>query len=506
MIYMYSLVILVILSFNLPLVFTQNISNYLPEQNTKINNFYVYLPYILYNISIFLLILFSILLKKILTNFSITVFSYIISLYQLLFLIFYTIIWLFFGIYILLFTNKNELLYYQGIWLILNLISLIYPINRNSIWLILFGFSYENIKHVHIYLSILCIISVIIKVTSILLFYEYSYLFYMFDEKSNISPLAGTLSSFSIILTTIFSMPVIRKKIFELFYYSHKILFLIIIILTSAHSLITLIYLLHIIILYLIDIIIRIKNTKKAKILDLKIFGSEKSTQYILLKLQINKNSNLYPGTYFFINYKNISQLEWHPLSYIQNSKNCLTFYIKKIAKNSWTYKINKNDISSEIIIQGPYGKLYNPNLIKKYKHLLFFAGGIGITPLLSIIKDLNFKIKHGLYKNIESINVLWSLSNLCLIECYDMIIQELDKNIIKLEIYYLDIDIIESGIKDKYNIKLKKLNIDKKMSNLFKKIKNKETLVFCSGNKNLLYDVRKICSQKKILCLYEDF
>jgi predicted ferric reductase len=244
---------------------------------------------------------------------------------------------------------------------------------------------------------------------------------------------------------------------FELFYYSHKILFIFIIITICMHSVITLFYLIPVIILYLIDIFIRIKNTKKTILLDSKIISSNKETRYIIFKLRVMYNSHLYPGTYFFINLKDMSRMEWHPLSYVQNSKNCITFFVKDMGKNSWTRKIkNKKDILENIIIQGPYGNLYNPKLLKKYKHIIFFAGGIGITPLISIIQDIDLKLKNGLYKNIENISIFWSISKLILIECYQDLFQEFNKNKISLKIYCNESD-LENKFDYTYNIKFKK-------------------------------------------------
>jgi hypothetical protein len=506
---MYSLCLcLLLFASNVSLVFSKNFSDdYFPilYSNKDLSNFNTYLPFILYYGTIFFFIMISMFIKNIFVNFDIKIFSYIVSLYQILFLIFYTLIWLFSCIYIFLFRN-DDLLYYQGIWLILNLTSLIYPINRNSIWVNILEFSYKNIKIIHIYISILCIISVIVKIVTVLFYHDIQYLFDIFDKKLNISPLSGTLSSFCIFLTSIFSIPIIRKKIFELFYYSHKILFIVIIIATCMHSFITLFYLIPAIILYLIDIFIRIKNTKKTMLLESKIIGINKDSQYVIFKLRVMNKYNLFPGKYFFINLKDMSRLEWHPLSYIQNTKNCITFFVKDMGKNSWTSKIkNKKEILQNIIIQGPYGNLYKPQVIKKYKHIIFFAGGIGITPLISIIQDIDLKLKNGLYKNIENISIFWSISKLILIECYQELFEELNKNKISLKIYCNQND-LENRFNYNYDIKFKKLEISKTILKIIKKEKIGEIIVLCSGNKNLLRDTRETCYQNNIKCMFEDF
>jgi predicted ferric reductase len=88
-------------------------------------------------------------------------------------------------------------------------------------------------------------------------------------------------------------------------------------------------------------------------------------------------------ATLIFLQYK-----LWfhHPFSFSDayNGKN-LRFTIK--ASGDFTSKINNLKVGTKVWIDGPLGAFTAKNSItKKY---LFIAGGIGITPILSIIKSL---------------------------------------------------------------------------------------------------------------------
>lgn len=63
-----------------------------------------------------------------------------------------------------------------------------------------------------------------------------------------------------------------------------------------------------------------------------------------------------------------------------------------KILKTSSSFKkaLNNLKIGEEILAKGPDGDFVIGNLNKNY---IFIAGGIGITPFISIIRQLNFEI-----------------------------------------------------------------------------------------------------------------
>ena len=112
----------------------------------------------------------------------------------------YLIWWLSMIVYSFIPNDKTEILFRLGVWISLNMASVLLPITRNSIWIILFKISYNRIIHIHKFMSILCIISIIIKIVAVLVILNLSFLFVPYNSDTGGSPLGGTLSSLSIIL------------------------------------------------------------------------------------------------------------------------------------------------------------------------------------------------------------------------------------------------------------------------------------------------------------------
>ena len=326
------------------------------------NNSHIF--YLIITLTIFLFLLVLIFISNS-TKFN---FNKNINLY---YLGYYSIdIFLFYSLYILWWTSLLSLSFFSfevlnrlGIWICLNISFTLLPVTRNSLWVTLLKISHDKLINIHKLIAVLCSLSVIIKSIVIIVLYNYSYLF------KNISNLSGTICSLSIIFTSIFAMPYIKKNIFELFYYSHKILCILTIISLSFHYIICLYYITPSILLYLVDLIFRILHTKKVKYSNVKIYDfSEYNTSYIFLILNMKKQIKIDPGSYFFICCDKISSLQWHPLSLISDSNNNLVFCVKNMGDNSWSnnlkYLENIKFDTNNIYLQGPY---YHINFKEKY-------------------------------------------------------------------------------------------------------------------------------------------
>ena len=70
----------------------------------------------------------------------------------------------------------------------------------------------------------------------------------------------------------------------------------------------------------------------------------------------------------------------------------------------------NRIEITLPILIDGPHGNSMIDLDSEEYQTLLFISGGIGITPLLSFVKNLFFEIKNG--RKIKKIVFVWSGRN----------------------------------------------------------------------------------------------
>jgi NAD(P)H-flavin reductase len=220
-------------------------------------------------------------------------------------------------------------------------------------------------------------------------------------------------------------------------------------------------------------------------------------TSSIFIELSFLKSIKTFPGCYFLLCfYKDISKYQWHPLSLITNDNNILSFCAKDNGGNSWTNKlknvINEYNIllNSKIYIQGPYGtdfsKYYKNN---KYNNIILFCGGIGITPLISILQDLELKIKYNTLNNLKKINFIWLVNNQYLIKSFEKYFMNLsNKFIINIFITGHDLeyaDDINVNFYDKLNIFYYKPSVS---SLLTKKLILKENnCIISCGNPNLI-------------------
>ena len=432
------------------------------------------------------------------------------------FCIIYFLWWLGMLTYSFVTNDKNEALFRLGIWISLNMATVLLPITRNSIWIILFKISYDRIIHIHKFIAILCLISIIVKLIAVLVYFNFIFLFIPYNESTGGSPLGGTLSSLAMLLIAFLSIPYIRRNFFEVFYFSHRILCYFSIAAGIWHFLLTLYYILPTFLLYIIDIILRFLNTKKALYSHLKIIGDEdKNTLCIFMTISLLKPIKTPPGSYFFICFKEISSVEWHPLSLITQNHDTLTFCAKDMGKGSWTNKIRLLDESrslksklkdSPVLLQGPYGHINIDYKNNKYKYLILVAGGIGITPILSILYDINHN--HRKFKHLKHIYLIWVVPHSSLVDGLSFFLKYLNKEIFTISIYST-YKKIEEGCQDNYfNIQ----NSRPKMSNIINSIYDENKMisselgVSCCGPHSMSNDVIISCSKLNIDICNENF
>ena len=137
----------------------------------------------------------------------------------------------------------------------------------------------------------------------------------------------------------------------------------------------------------------------------------------IMLKLPRAHFKTYRPGQYFFVNIPEITMNEWHPFTASAVLDDDIVFYIKRMKKSKlsasrvpWTHRLallmEESSKYPAIRLSGPFGHTD----FELYETVIFFAGGIGITPMIaSFTMFLRDALeKKGRFPNVKCVVLVW--------------------------------------------------------------------------------------------------
>jgi predicted ferric reductase len=287
----------------------------------------------------------------------------------------------------------------------------------------------------------------------------------------------------------------------------------------TLHKVSSIFYLLPSVVLYCIDLALRIFNTNKGVSSKVYTVGSKRNkTSSTFLTISLSKKiKNIEPGSFFLLCCKNISNFEWHPISVVMynSNENILLFAIKNAGEKSWSNKLNnmKDTITNplEVFCQGPYSHLKLGYKTNKYKHILFIANGIGITPFFSILNDIQNMFYEGKLNKLEKVIVIWVINHISFLKVFKDIIK-FDIELIHFNIYITRMnDTLEETSNNEYyfsNIIYQRPKLEEYIENysIGNNIDVKDFSIFCCGSYSLLNDVYLSCSKTNIELYTESF
>jgi predicted ferric reductase len=317
--------------------------------------------------------------------------------------------------------------------------AMILPINRNSVWGKLLDYPWDGMVKFHKWMSITFLL---ISTGHMIAFWFCFNTLNIFpnalfsspntyrDVDSTIAMMSGLILFVILPVFGIFTWNYIRRNYFELFYYTHftsSILFMA----TLWHADFAWMYLVPGLTMYLIDYMLRFTdNIKNYEIIGLEPCGDDiVELAFVINNPNTNTNTSisstvvnsakeeakLHPltfesGQYVFINIPELSPLQSHPFNISGSMYDTSTIiHIKSCGEHSWTgqllalakkiklqndnYNGNSKVNSSlfplkrlAISVDGPYG---TPFPYPRCSTILLVGGGIGVTPLHSILRSL---------------------------------------------------------------------------------------------------------------------
>ncbi|KAJ1385364.1 Riboflavin synthase-like beta-barrel [Sesbania bispinosa] len=213
-------------------------------------------------------------------------------------------------------------------------------------------------------------------------------------NKVGISNVAGGVALLAGLTMWAATLPFIRRKAFELFFYTHHlyIVFVVFFVLHVGFSYSCI--MLPGFYLFLIDRYLRfLQSQQKVRLVSARVLPCE------AVELNFSKNPGLCyaPTSIIFINVPTISKLQWHPFTITSSSdtdSDTLSIVIK--SSGSWSHALYHKLTSSsppahlDVSIEGPYGPA--STFFSRHEMLVMVSGGSGITPFISIIRSLLFK------------------------------------------------------------------------------------------------------------------
>lgn len=110
------------------------------------------------------------------------------------------------------------------------------------------------------------------------------------------------------------------------------------------------------------------------------------STDLFSVKISLNYNLNFIPGQFFYFRVISVDiKREEHPFTIASRpGKNTVELIIKK--EGEWTHALSRLRSGTEVLFDGPYGRF-------NFSHsgpMLWVAGGVGITPFLSMLRSID--------------------------------------------------------------------------------------------------------------------
>ena len=117
----------------------------------------------------------------------------------------------------------------------------------------------------------------------------------------------------------------------------------------------------------------------------------------IRVALAEEQRSRYAAGQYIFLNVPSISSLQWHPFSITSAPRegHIVVFHVKALGgPSSWTSSLlaaakESSDGTLSVKIDGFFGHNATSALAKPRTAVVLVGGGVGVTPLLSILADL---------------------------------------------------------------------------------------------------------------------
>jgi predicted ferric reductase len=226
----------------------------------------------------------------------------------------------------------------------------------------------------------------------------------------------GFFAFMLMLLVFVTSLPQIRRRFFEVFYYIHHV-FIAIWVLAILHNSSAL-HQAILIVPFALWGLDRLVRCYRGRVRSHKLIKSQIIADALRLEFQGPITSCCPPvqtesGSYAFINCPAVSWLQWHPFSISSRADaEHFTFHIKNMGAGTFTKALHEHfekNPNAKVYVDGPYG--HCAVRFEEYSSIVLVAGGVGVTPMAAILDDLYEKCKSGKKPpRLENVIFCWSV------------------------------------------------------------------------------------------------
>jgi predicted ferric reductase len=129
--------------------------------------------------------------------------------------------------------------------------------------------------------------------------------------------------------------------------------------------------------------------TKKHPFEVSRVASAGKDAQTLELKPVNGKNLEYLPGQFAFFSFKSRQlSAEWHPFTLSSSPTRPNNLQITVRSCGDWTDQVKTIQTGDRVLVHGPFGR-FSHVLEPDSKEVIMIAGGIGITPMLSMLRAL---------------------------------------------------------------------------------------------------------------------
>lgn len=255
----------------------------------------------------------------------------------------------------------------------------------------------------------------------------------------------GVVASLIVIILGVFSQEYVRRRFYNLFYFTHVTAAAIFMLFCGLHDFPMVLIMLPGLALYFKDRVLAFECRINAPETTAEIVCRNDASSVVLLSWCAASNIRLLPGArWVYLREPSISSVQWHPYSVIQHKSRA---YVLVKAAGDWSESLCSLVTSGQPVqlrIDGPYGMPFTDE--KKSlqpRALILFAGGVGISPFIDLLCGL-----HTLGDNKwKKITLVWTVRS----NEYSGLAAALDLRSLSqkadIKVFITSQDIIETGI-----------------------------------------------------------